>query len=724
MNAEFLDVQNFPGDVDDSVIPDVCFRLPDSGLEVQLLPWEPDSVVGQVRQLVNDHCRGDIIVSFDDDDVYPDYRISAAVTALVQSKSEITGTSALYLYDTNLRQLFKFNKVSDRHATHISLAYTKRYARENLYGTDKSYAEEKQFCQNFSSKITQLSPESTVLQIVHGRNTFEKSQILHHAIFNHQKNQAQTTFGAAPSKGQNRIDIVTKTSALDFLTALFQGDRDRAQLSLDRVHALGKYVPSHVLGTPDGSVLDQPEEEGSDVAFYCGILGGHWDPEARNLGGSEQAVVQLATCMAKKGIRVHVYGSFRDLQQDDTNATTQHLKTQKFRDVEGVRYFHAVDFPFQLRFNRLILWRLYGMAVPLFAGVQAQRLSIDLHDNVPATYWMCSEFSKNINDIFVKSRYHGMCLLQTVAQITLKDQVCSQEEALQRAKDLLVAKIRTVFNGIRPEFLELKDQQVELMETGADAEASSSPWLRATTHKSPVKVVYASCYKRGLVPVLQWCWPVVRKLVPNAELHCYYGRPSNQDPGFCQALQILLGQEGVIDHGRVGYLDCLQARAESRVQLHWSNTVAEVDCISIREALAAGCVPIISSFGVFAERDGYHLKGSAFDAEEYRQLGEVVASVLLMTSEEYAKLQTRLVHSQTLVPWHTVAERWAATMFSEVSVSDQDSRAAPAKQYSEQEVSDIVKIQALAKGNAARKRVKETNSQKQRHQCPPSAKQD
>jgi hypothetical protein len=44
----------------------------------------------------------------------------------------------------------------------------------------------------------------------------------------------------------------------------------------------------------------------------------------------------------------------------------------------------------------------------------------------------------------------------------------------------------------------------------------------------------------------------------------------------------------------------------STFHLYLTNTKAEIDCISIKESIIAGCLPIITNFGVFRERDGIH----------------------------------------------------------------------------------------------------------------------
>lgn len=47
--------------------------------------------------------------------------------------------------------------------------------------------------------------------------------------------------------------------------------------------------------------------------------------------------------------------------------------------------------------------------------------------------------------------------------------------------------------------------------------------VSAATMREPWRFVYANCYTRGLVPILQAFWPALRALVPSATLHVTYG---------------------------------------------------------------------------------------------------------------------------------------------------------------------------------------------------------
>lgn len=64
--------------------------------------------IGALRNLACQAARGEVIVHWDDDDWYPSYRIRKQVQPLIENRAEISGTSALYYYDSAKRQAFLY----------------------------------------------------------------------------------------------------------------------------------------------------------------------------------------------------------------------------------------------------------------------------------------------------------------------------------------------------------------------------------------------------------------------------------------------------------------------------------------------------------------------------------------------------------------------------------------------------------------------------------------
>jgi hypothetical protein len=158
-----------------------------------------------------------------------------------------------------------------------------------------------------------------------------------------------------------------------------------------------------------------------------------------------------------------------------------------------------------------------------------------------------------------------------------------------------------------------------------------------------------------LVELLQYVWPVIYANFPQAELHTYYGM-DQLEPQARQHLMMLLGQPGVMDHGRRPMKEIVLEKWRSSFHLYITECQGEVDCISIRESLVTGCIPLISKLGVFGKREGLH-----FDLvktqQGYQQIAHGICN--LLTKPEFVEMcRQKFFKSKTIMDWNTVAEQW------------------------------------------------------------------
>jgi glycosyltransferase involved in cell wall biosynthesis len=114
---------------------------------------------------------------------------------------------------------------------------------------------------------------------------------------------------------------------------------------------------------------------------------------------------------------------------------------------------------------------------------------------------------------------------------------------------------------------------------------------------------------------------------------------------------------GVIDHGRQNTDFIVREKYLSSFQLYISNTNSEIDCISIRESLVTGCIPLISDFGVFKEREGIH-----FELVEHptilNSIGEQIVKILKEQQSQMDVLRGVFKKSQTILSWEDIAKKW------------------------------------------------------------------
>eukprot|EP00952_Eustigmatos_sp_NYUAD-ZCMA_P010994 44799-Eustigmatos_ZCMA.PRE.1 len=129
---------------------------------------------------------------------------------------------------------------------------------------------------------------------------------------------------------------------------------------------------------------------------------------------------------------------------------------------------------------------------------------------------------------------------------------------------------------------------------------------------------------------------------------------------FKEEMEALLQQDGIIEHGRLPADDVAFLKATCGYHLYYTDSLAEIDCISVRESLVAGCTPILSAVNVFSERAGIHLD-LGFDKKAYVILAQRIATILSSPMVDPNTLR----ESSTIVTWQEVADRWEKTLLSE-----------------------------------------------------------
>ena len=340
----------------------------------------------------------------------------------------------------------------------------------------------------------------------------------------------------------------------------------------------------------------------AQITIYCGLFSIEWDPQCQSLGGSEQAVVYLARWFAKKGQSVRVYGLFpwKDSQR-----------------IDGVDYVGADLFRCRTRYPVLILWRYSGMTILKSPHLKADKLLVDLHDHGIPSYKLLHEYRDSIHQVMCKSNFQ-VYLVKKGLPGPLPSQCMFQ----------------VIPNGVRVQVFENALGKVE----------------RERKH-----LIYASCYSRGLEPILKHTWPVLHRLEPDAVLHGCYGLETLQDPTLKERIRGLLQQPGIVHHGRLDVGAVALLKAKCSFQLYYTPTLAEIDCISIRESLVVGCIPILSRVNVFAERHGFHVPNLGFEVKDYVKLAGVVRDLLNQNVEENRE---QLKTSVTVMDWEKTAEAW------------------------------------------------------------------
>ena len=346
-----------------------------------------------------------------------------------------------------------------------------------------------------------------------------------------------------------------------------------------------------------------------DIVYMTGGLCNKWDPKDKSLGGSEQAVVNLCENWVKLGKKVAVYGEILSNQSDYVN-------------YNGVEYKNWKLFEFNHKFKTVIIWRNYGLFSCLPFEVKTNNLLWDIHDN-----FSNQDHSK---EIYLKYK-------NKVTKVLLKSNFHKDEFEKHM--------------GIK-----LNKNQYLIIPNGIKVNEFSKNWDNVT--RNPYRFCYVSYYVRGLEHILKGIWPTIKKMEPKAELHLYYGLEMFKDDNLINYYKQLIGSTtGVIDHGRQNTDFIVREKYLSSFQLYITNTNSEIDCISIRESLVTGCIPLISNFGVFKEREGIHFELVEHDSVLI-SIGKEIVKIIQKQQTQMNVLRNVFKKSHTILSWEDIAKKW------------------------------------------------------------------
>ena len=139
---------------------------------------EEKKLIGAKRNMLNAEAKGDIIVAMDDDDYYHPDRVHHVVQKFGQNpKIDLAGSSELYMFYTDIKEIYKLGPYNPKHCTNGTMAYRKSYGKAHLYDETVTHAEERSFLENYRNPMIQLDPFKVMLVISHSENTFDKKKM-------------------------------------------------------------------------------------------------------------------------------------------------------------------------------------------------------------------------------------------------------------------------------------------------------------------------------------------------------------------------------------------------------------------------------------------------------------------------------------------------------------------------------------------------------------------
>lgn len=278
---------------------------------------------------------------------------------------------------------------------------------------------------------------------------------------------------------------------------------------------------------------------------------------------------------------------------------------------DGVEYINYYDFNPEDTFDILIIFQ-HAYILPL--PIKARKLCLEWQD-ILGPKLQPKEKLEKFDLIFAKSQYQRQLMNFISAE-----------------------KFVVITNGINANIAQLSSNK-----------------------KEPYKLVYASRYYRGLEDMLTYGWPIIKKEIPEAELHIYYGfvlrEMSKGQEEWRNKMIRLMQQPGVFDHGRIGQDQLILDKSYATIH-YYGCTYPEIDCISIRESAVVGCVPVTTTCGVFAEKE-YCVKveGEPKTKETQEAVAYKIVE-LLKNPQELTNIKQKFMALAIQETWDKIAQVW------------------------------------------------------------------
>jgi len=180
------------------------------------------------------------------------------------------------------------------------------------------------------------------------------------------------------------------------------------------------------------------------------------------------------------------------------------------------------------------------------------------------------------------------------------------------------------------------------------------------------RCIYTSSYDRGLFHLLEM-WLKIKKEVPDAELHIFYGwqlfdqfYSSNPASVSWKAKMLeLMKLPGVTEHGRIPQHELVDEYKKSGIWAYPTH-FGEINCISGIKAQAYGCEPVVINYAALKEtvQFGRKIEGDIYDDETKVEFKKQLIDALKNPMDE--KKRKEMMKWAQKYKWSNIASEWDA----------------------------------------------------------------
>lgn len=349
-----------------------------------------------------------------------------------------------------------------------------------------------------------------------------------------------------PRLGELIVEMRAETKRLeDVITAVkgLEGVTDRRKIKRELAKIPADLQSHPMVCSIRNQWFIRETSTGKDITYYCGMTTHVWNPEmakTKGIGGSEEAVINLAKEWQKAGYNVTVYN----------NCGVEEMT------CDGVVYKPFWQYNYRDKTDYTIIWRHPKLLDYELNG----KLFVDLHDVISPGEFNEKRLEK-VDKIFVKTKFHRSLLPNVPDE-----------------------KIAIIPNGMDFELFSqtgIEKNQFLMVNT-------SSPDRSLDVLPKLFKMV------KEEVPEARLKWAYGWEIFDNSF-------STNKDMMAWKRDTVRAMEEaGIENMGRLSQKECAKLYLEGNI-LAYPTEFAEIDCITVKKAQACGCMPITTDFGALDE---------------------------------------------------------------------------------------------------------------------------
>ena len=185
--------------------------------------------------------------------------------------------------------------------------------------------------------------------------------------------------------------------------------------------------------------------------------------------------------------------------------------------------------------------------------------------------------------------------------------------------------------------------------------------------RNPYWCLYCSSYDRGLEHLLKM-WPDVKKAVPQAELHIFYGwqlfvRFYANNPAsmaWKEKMDKMMKADGITHHGRVSQPEIEKWYKKCGLWTYPTH-FGEISCISAMKAQAWGAIPVCVNYAALKTtvQHGIKIEGDIYEPEVKEEYKKQLINLLKDHKRQEEIRKPMMKWGKDTFGWRKVAEKWS-----------------------------------------------------------------